>query len=207
MAINRPLFLMIFLSFLPLISSASTKNELAKKIVFLTQTITNDYLYYYYDNRDDIALNRMKNAIKEFENDLVNLAKEFDDKESKNMLEFLSYSKNQIKEILHKKVSRDNALQMLDHNSAIFEGIYSILKVDEDSRLDLMKISTLYMKSNLHLENRQKTESLMKKEIQKLDKKLLENKTWDLYKKMVDKDDLFLPNINLVLIEAMEKEI
>lgn len=113
--------------------SAATRSEVnvleaTENIRYLSQRLSKNYLYLY--------ANPLKTEIrKEIQSDLAGLVKNIriismttSDEDTKNILEFLTYSKDQITQLIKEKPTKERAALMLDYSETLLEGANSIAK-------------------------------------------------------------------------------
>jgi len=126
----------IFLIYIILVSLgySSTRGSVeviqsTENIRYISQKLVKDYLYLHkYNHKHSIALGIKKDIIKLGEN-LRKISATVSDESSQGIIEFLSYTKDQITDILNNKIDKDSVLLMLDNSEAILEGIDSIYRV------------------------------------------------------------------------------
>ncbi len=185
-------------------------------IRYLSQKIANDYLYYFNTPQKKEYLDRIKIFIEKIENDLRFMAKSTNNDDIKNILDFLSYGKDQIKDILEKEISRDKVSRILEYCDTLVEGVESILKergyhtVTGDMRYYIMKLSKLYMAVHLKFEPSENTKLLYetKGDIESIIKKqnTFLSDLWFSYKDMINPNPIyFIPNILSVMIWDLER--
>jgi ABC-type antimicrobial peptide transport system permease subunit len=123
-----PVFL--FLVALSLSLEASTRAdvkviEATENIRYLSQKIVKDYLFYVLHPKQELqsSLNTTLSSLNE---DLRIIAATTKDSDTKDILEFLSYSKDQIKEIINSNINEENTALMMDYSETILEGTNSI---------------------------------------------------------------------------------
>ncbi|WP_292660940.1 hypothetical protein [Nitratifractor sp.] len=125
------LTLALLLAAAPQWVSAATRAEVnvleaTENIRYLSQRLTKNYLYFY--------ANPLKREIKkEIRKDLEGLVESIrtismttSDEDTKNVLEFLTYSKDQIADLVKEKPSKEKAALMLDYSETLLEGANSI---------------------------------------------------------------------------------
>ena len=122
--------LIAFLSLISIANSTTRKDikivESAENIIYLSQELVKDYLLYYkYSNKIDIV-RKFSPILMQLNNNLKVIAVTTKDKDTKNILEFLAYSRNQIDEIIKEKVSKENVSLILDYGETFIEGANSI---------------------------------------------------------------------------------
>ncbi len=190
-----------------------------KKIQYLSQKIPKDYLYLHYNPKKIMIKTELNNSIKKLEESLRVVAKNTNDSNTKNILDFLSYSKDQIKELLNHDISKQNSILILDYSETIFEGAQSILDTnqydsmkDKEIKINLMRISKSYMAIHTKINKDSNIEQLKK------DKKLLENRlkffgtevnqSWQALRELLNtKEDYFTPDILSILVKNIENII
>ncbi|NEW59972.1 hypothetical protein GSY74_01635 [Sulfurovum sp. bin170] len=151
--------------------SASTRGdvkviEASENIRLLGQKIAKDYLFYYKNSKKSNLKERLLIDIEMLENSIIEIATITKNRDSKNILDFLAYNKDEIKELLVKEANRERSMLMLDYGESFVEGANSIFnehKYDfsaEENMLMLFKnieyllerISKYYVASALNLD-------------------------------------------------------
>ncbi|WP_292656125.1 hypothetical protein [Nitratifractor sp.] len=102
--------------------------EATENIRFLSQEIAKDYLYYYANPRKREISRTIRADLQALVKNIRTIAVYTESEETKNMLEFLVYSKNQIDTIIAEKPSKEKAALMLDYSETLLEGANSIGK-------------------------------------------------------------------------------
>lgn len=140
--------------------------EATENIRFLGQKISKDYLYLY-ENPKKIELKEaLDKDIKMLEHSIHDIGMSTIDIDCKNILDFLIYNKNEIKELLTERVNKERCILILDYSESFLEGANSIASVHsytfshEEKMLMSMKeleyllerVSKYYIASNLHLD-------------------------------------------------------
>jgi len=193
--------------------------EATENIRYLGQKISKDYLYLY-NNPKKIELKEvLKKDISMLELAISDISMSTINTDSKNILDFLTYNKNEIEDLLTKEVSRETSILILDYSESFLEGANSIASVhiyafsDEEKMLMLMKeleyllerVSKYYIASNLNLDKINNFDHMIKailridailKEINlykypsKLEKERLEmNLIWKTHREFLYKSD------------------
>ncbi len=123
----------IFLLFFgaTLLSEAATRGdvkvlEASENIRYLSQKLVKNYLFYYQHPEQTETKNRLKKELGELNSDLRIIATTTKDTDTKDILEFLAYSKDQIEEIFNGKADKEKAALMLDYSETLLEGADSI---------------------------------------------------------------------------------
>ncbi len=102
--------------------------EASENIRFLSQKIVKDYLLYYI-NQDKTELKReLLKATEGLGNSLRTIATTTSNRDTKDIIEFLAYSKDQIDDTLKSDADDEKAALMLDYSETLLEGADSIAK-------------------------------------------------------------------------------
>jgi ribosomal protein S24E len=140
--------------------------ESTENIRYLGQKISKDYLYLYYNPKKIELKEELSKDIEMLELSIEDIGMSTINADSKNILDFLTYNKNEIKELLAKPVNRETGILILDYSESFLEGANSIASVhiyaysDEEKMLMAMKeleyllerVSKYYIASNLNLD-------------------------------------------------------
>lgn len=184
------IFLLLFGA--SLFSEAATRGdvkviEASENIRYLSQKIVKDYLFYYQYPEQTETQNRLKNELGQLSADLRIIATTTKDEDTKDILEFLAYSKDQIEQIFSEKVDKEKAALMLDYSETLLEGADSIalahkynfsneekmLMVTKKIEYLLERISKYYMAVHVGFDNATNREQ-MKNAMYALEESLLE---------------------------------
>lgn len=128
---GRLLHIVLLLSVFGLCANAATRGDIkvieaSENIRYLSQKIVKDYLFLYqYPEQSDVKL-KLRSELSLLSDDLRIIAATTKDTDSKDILEFLAYSKDQIVEIFDAKVNEESAALMLDYSETLLEGADSI---------------------------------------------------------------------------------
>jgi len=147
--------LIVFLSLVSVANSITRKDikiiESAENIRYLSQELVKEYLLYYkYSNSINI-IEKSSTLLDKLNNNLKIIAITTKDRDTKDILEFLAYSRDQIDDIIKEPTSKDNVLLMLDYGETFIEGANSITnkyKYDlskEEEMLVLTKKTEFYI--------------------------------------------------------------
>ena len=102
--------------------------EASENIRYLSQKIVKDYLFFY-KNQDKVEVKRgLDRVLAKLTDDFRIIATTTKDEDTKDILEFLAYSKDQIEEIINEKADKERAALMLDYSETLLEGADSIAK-------------------------------------------------------------------------------
>ena len=121
----------ILLVSVTLFSEAATRGDIkvieaSENIRYLSQKIVKDYLFYY-KNQDKLEVKRgLKRSLDKLNDDFRIIATTTKDGDTKDILEFLAYSKDQIEQIFNEKADEERAALMLDYSETLLEGADSI---------------------------------------------------------------------------------
>jgi hypothetical protein len=125
-------FLLLAGIFAPL--SAATRTdvnvlEATESIRFLSQRITKNYLYLYANPRKKDEIGReIRRELDELVKNIRTISISTSDEDTRNVLEFLIYSKDQIEELIRTKPDQEKAALMLDYSETLLEGANSIAR-------------------------------------------------------------------------------
>ncbi len=100
--------------------------EASENIRFLSQKIVKDYLFLYKNPQKAEVKKELHDALDALSDDLRIIATTTKDTDTKDILEFLAYSKDQIEEIFNEKLDQEKAALMLDYSETLLEGADSI---------------------------------------------------------------------------------
>ena len=187
-----------------------------KNIQYLSQKISKDYLYIYYNPKKTATKTELNNSIKKLEESLRIVAKNTHNLDTKNILDFLSYGKDQIKELLNSDISKQNSILILEYSETIFEGAQSILNTnnydyttDKDIKTNLMRILKSYMaihtkiNKDANIAQLEREKILLKKRMKFLNSEV--NQSWQPLEKFLEtKDNYFIPDIVSILVKNIE---
>jgi len=127
---KRLLILIIFLGITTAIQASTRSNvkiiEASENIRYLSQKIVKEYLYLYYNpNKINLRDKLIKN-MKKLENNIKQIAINTQSDESKNILNFLTYTNEDIQILLNKNPSNDKSILLLDYSETFVEAANSI---------------------------------------------------------------------------------
>jgi len=110
---------------LPIGLFASTRGdvkiiEASENIRYLGQKISKEYLFFYQNP------NNIYDDIKRLEKSIIDIKMITNNRNSKNILDFLAYNKDEIKELIEKPVDINKSILMLDYSESFLEGANSI---------------------------------------------------------------------------------
>ncbi len=124
---KRLLNILLILFLLSIYTLASTRGdvkiiEASENIRYLGQKITKEYLYLYQNPQKVEIKEQLYENIKRLEQSILDIKTIANNKESKNILDFLTSNKNDVKKLIDKSVSKKKAILMLDYSESFLEG-------------------------------------------------------------------------------------
>jgi len=102
--------------------------EAAERVRYLSQKIAKDYLYLYARPKRLDAQNNIMEMVEELGEKFTIISSSTKDSDTKDLLKYLEYNKQNIEELLSGDVTKDSALQMLDYSEILLEGAESIAR-------------------------------------------------------------------------------
>jgi len=100
--------------------------EATEGIRFLSQQIVKDYLFLFKTPHQEEMKEHINRLLVKLSNDLRIISATTKDSDTKDILEFLAYSKDQISEALTEDINEEQAALMLDYSETLLEGADSI---------------------------------------------------------------------------------
>ncbi len=100
--------------------------EATENIRFLSQQIVKEYLFLFVTPQKDAMKAVLKKRLVTLSNNIRMISAATKDADSKDILEFLAYSKDQIAQTLTEEITEENAALMLDYSETLLEGADSI---------------------------------------------------------------------------------
>jgi hypothetical protein len=100
--------------------------EASEEIRFVSQELAKTYLYMYKAPRKDLIRDALKKMLLRLNESLRTIKSTTKDSDTKDILEFLAYSKDQIAQIIADDLNEENAALMLDYSETLLEGADSI---------------------------------------------------------------------------------
>ncbi|TET87693.1 MAG: hypothetical protein E3J96_04945 [Sulfurovum sp.] len=122
---------LLLVSSLTFLSHAATRGdvkiiEASENIRYLSQKMVKDYLFFYKNPGRTEVKNELMRTLDKLSDDLRIIATTTKDTDTKDILEFLAYSKDQIEQIVSEEVDKEKAALMLDYSETLLEGADSI---------------------------------------------------------------------------------
>jgi len=148
--------------------------EASENIRYLSQKLAKEYLFLYkYPNKVEIK-EELEKLLLKLNDDFRIIATTTKDSDTKDILEFLAYSKDQIEQIFNEEPDSEKAALMLDYSETLLEGADSIASAhkydfsDEEKMLMMTKkmeyllerITKYYMALNVGFNNTTNKESM-----------------------------------------------
>jgi len=129
--LKKSLRILAILIFMPLFLESATRSDIkiieaSEDIRYLSQKIAKDYLFYYKYPEQYKVKKDLINSLNNLAKDLRMIASATEDVDTKSILEFLSYSKGEISEMVSQEPNEENAALILDHSETLLEGADSI---------------------------------------------------------------------------------
>jgi hypothetical protein len=100
--------------------------EASENIRLLGQKIAKDYLFYYKNSKKVELKEKLYRDIEILEQSIIEIATITKNRDSKNVLDFLAYNKDEIKLLLDKEVNQERSILMLDYGESFLEAANSI---------------------------------------------------------------------------------
>lgn len=129
------------------------------KIRYLSQKIATDYLLLFSRKQDPLLQERLQQEISTLSETLRQLARYAKGAEVNNILDYLSYNKDQIRSLIQEKPSDTSVDTLLDYTQALSEGAEAITNISGNHtapqyeiRYRLYRIATLYLITHLGIE-------------------------------------------------------
>ena len=100
--------------------------EATENIRYLSQKMVKDYLFFYKNPKKLEVKRELDRTLLKLNDDFRIIVTTTKDSDTKDILEFLAYSKDQIEEIFNEAPSSEKAALMLDYSETLLEGADSI---------------------------------------------------------------------------------
>jgi len=128
---KKVIYILLVISSLMNISQAATRGdvkiiEASENIRYLSQIIAKNYIFYYLYPQKGKMVDILNQSIENLNYNFRMIAITSKDSDTKDILEFLAYSKEQIKEIIEQEPDDEKTALMLDYSETIIEGADSI---------------------------------------------------------------------------------
>lgn len=131
-------------------TQASTRSdvkiiEASEEIRYLSQKIAKEYLYLYYNPHKVILKDRLTQNMKNLKKSIQEIAINTQNTDSKNILNFLTYTNEEIQLLLKQEVSNDKSILILDYSETFVEAANSIQSLHQYEFSDEEKM-LMYLK-------------------------------------------------------------
>ncbi len=150
--------------------------EATENIRYLGQKLSKDYLYLYSNPKRIELKEELNKDIEKLELFIHDIAMSTTNIDSKNILDFLTYNIEEIKELLSKNITKERSILILDYSESFLEGANSIASMHtypfskEEKMLMLMKemdylierVSKYYLASKLNLDKSNNFDHMVK---------------------------------------------
>jgi len=190
----------------------------AEDFKYLSEKFANDYLFLLYNPRHFKYRSKLQETVKAMEEDLRIIAKESRNEDIHSILDYLSYTKDELQDLLDEDVDKENAQKVLDATSSIVEGVDSILQnlqetiFKEELKYHIMKLSKLYMAIHLSIDP-QENRTNLRNELHTVDAMLQNHNrtlymTWHTYKRLfTTSPHYFIPHLTAIAVADLEESI
>lgn len=128
-----PLLLLLLALTVPQGLSAATRTEVnvleaTENIRYLSQEITKKYLYLFANPKKGDVNALIRKDLDNLVANIRTISVSTSSEDTRNILEFMIYSKDQIEALIHEKPDKEKAALMLDYSETLLEGANSIAK-------------------------------------------------------------------------------
>ncbi len=161
--------------------------EASENIRYLSQKMVKDYLFFYKNPEKTGLKKSLDQTLDQLNDDFRIIATTTKDGDTKDILEFLAYSKDQIEQIFNEKADTERAALMLDYSETLLEGADSIasahkydfsdeekmLMVTKEMEYLLERVTKYYMAIHVGFNNATNKEQ-MQEAIAKLEENIAE---------------------------------
>jgi len=132
--ILKPVFLILFFMLAQQLNAAASRNdvklqEASEDIKFISQQLVKDYFYLYLNSQKKEVKEHLNEELLLLDSKLRLIATSTQKENTKKILTFLAYSRDQITEAISMPYSPDNSALILDYSEILLEGAEKIAKV------------------------------------------------------------------------------
>lgn len=190
----------------------------AEDLKYLSQKFANDYLFLLYSPDHFKYMPKLKQTVKKIEEDLRIIAKNTHNEDIRSVLDYLSYAKDQLKDMLTDDIDKKNAERVLDSVDSLVEGVNAILQslqeklFKEELKGYIMQLSKLYMAIHLKIDPEENTKKLY--ETLRLIDKMVPNInknlyiSWYAYRALFSPvPRYFIPHIVTIAVDDLKESI
>lgn len=133
---KKILFIILMGLGLVISSEASTRGDVqiikaTENIRYLSQKISKDYLYLYQNSEKRTLKKSIIESINRLDREIYNITINTQSIESKDLLNFLSYTNHEIKALLREKVNKETSQLILDYSETFVEAANYIEKLHQ----------------------------------------------------------------------------
>jgi hypothetical protein len=126
------LILLLALGFSAPLSAATRTDvnvlEATESIRYLSQEITKNYLYLFANPQKSSIKKKIHRSLNKLVENIRTISTSTSDEDTRTVLEFLIYSKDQIEELVKENPDKEKAALMLDYSETLLEGANSIAR-------------------------------------------------------------------------------
>lgn len=210
--------LLLFFVSLQHLQAQSHAAKAAEEVKLLSQKFANDYLFLYCDPNHFKYLPKLKKSIDRMERNLRIIAKDTSNEDIHSVLDYLSYTKDELYYLMKNDVDRENVQKILDNTDSLVEGVDSILQsmrenfFKEELQYHILKLSKLYMAIHLNFSPSENSKILSEElhTIEKMMQNINRNIyiSWHAYKKLFNSEPhYFIPHIIAIAVDDLEESI
>ena len=209
-------FLLIFASIG--LQAQSQTAKAAEDLKFLSQKFANDYLFSLYNPKHFNHLPKLQDTLRSMEENLRIIAKDTRNEDIRSILDYLSYTKDALHDLLNDDIDKENAQKVLDNTDSLIEGVDSILQNLNESiftkelQYHIMKLSKLYMAIHLQFDPKENVKILYKEShivdtmLQNINQNIYF--TWNAYKRLfTPTPNFFIPHIITIAVDDLEESV
>lgn len=206
----KAIFIICSIFILNIFANDSDINSLSLNI----KSMKNDLITLYDRPKNEDLKEHIFFEIKQIKNGVKEIAKVKNKKESKNILEYLLYNSQKIKELISKdKISKTTLLDLVDTCSVMFEGLNSLEKDENTLSVNRLKSEDIELLRAYYLLNGNKIENdidtdryknildMVKTQIS------VNQNSRDSFIKVLKDKNSFLPNIVYILSNSLKRSI
>jgi len=117
-----------------------------------SQRITKDYLYINQGVRVEQSKTQLKESMAKLDEDLEYLNSRLKSEENKNLLMFLTFTRDELKDVMRENYSKENGALVMDFGESLLEGAESMIKNQTQSKRKKKSLSLTLEGMILNLE-------------------------------------------------------
>ena len=209
---------LLFLLSLQQLQAQTQSAQAAAEIKLLSQKLANDYLFLYHNPNHFQYLPELQKSLASIEKDLRIIAKDTSNEDIHSMLDYLSYTKDELYDLLEDNTNAANVQKFLDYTDSLVEGVNSILEslnenlFKEDLQYHILRLSKLYMAVHLQFSPSENKKILsqelntIEKMIQHINRNIYTS--WHSYKRLFTPEPhYFIPHIVAIAVEDLKQSV